>query len=611
MELKELVSLMWRNLRYIILGLVLGACIGLDAAIIQVPVYEATTKLYVSRTRQQSNADMVSLSDEQLLVINLQLAKSRLVLDEVISQLGSKVSPDDIAVSVLPNSLILQIKVSDNDPQRAATIANLLVQTLIQENETLISKWYTASEDSITEQLAQVQKQIADLQAQISDINDSGIQEQLLQVSQQIAQLKTEISTLEQDIASFSASPNPIEIMELTEKHAQLDQIYSLLALYQQIQTNLTYIGKPVQNGLSLENPQLATLQSTLSLYEQVNITLINSRENVRLARIQSRQNIMQIVPAIPPKNQSRPIPNLYILVGCIVGIALAATAVLIIDHMDTSLKSVDQIEELLGLPVLGSVFENKRPKNKLATLYDPFSAETDAFRALGASIEIFGARKNIRTLMILNAEPTDPRTSIAANLAIINAQQGKKVVLLDGDIRNPYLHNLFGVENQKGVSELLANKVYIKGACHILKDKDVEGISLIPSGNSENASSSWMNAEKLIRVFSKLQEDADLIIVDGPPADTADAQILASVVDVVFLVTREGKTHVGVAQAAVRRFQLTGDKVAGIVLSRVMKRQKNNKWLSIWFKKAKKAEKKSKPAEVDNVVDASTIPSP
>ena len=605
MELKEFVLLMWRNILYIILGIVLGACVGIVATKIQVPVYEATSKVYVSRTRQQSNADMVSLSDEQLLAINLQLVKSRLLLDEVISQLGSKVSPDNITVSVIPNSLILQIKVIDNDPQRAATIANLLVQVLIEKNETLVSGWYETSENSISEQLVLVQEQMADLQTQISQINDARIQEQLLQVNQQIEQLETEISTIEQDIASFPESPTPIEIIRFTEKHAQLDQIHSLLTLYQQIQTNLTYIGEPAQNGLSLENPQLVTLQSTLNLYEQVNASLIESRENVHLARIQSRQNVMQIVPAVPPKNQIRPIPNLYILLGSVVGLALAATTILMIDHMDVSLKSASQMEEMLGLPVLGSVFENRHSKNRLLTKDDPFSAEADAFRALGASIEIIGARKNIRTLMILNVDPADPRTSLAANLAIINAQQGKRVVLLDGDIRHPHLHNFFGIENEKGVAELLNNKVYMKSACHIVKN--VEGISLIPSGNLENTPRGWMNAEKLARVFSKLQEDVDLVVVDGPPADAADAQVFASIIDAVLLVIREGHTRVDVAQAAIRRFQMIGDGVAGIVLIHAKQHQKIIKRLSTWFKKRK--EKKKKPVEVDSEIDTPVIP--
>ncbi len=240
-------------------------------------------------------------------------------------------------------------------------------------------------------------------------------------------------------------------------------------------------------------------------------------------------------------------------------------------------------MEELLGLPVLGSVFENRKTKNRLVTTDDPFSAEADAFRTLGVSIEIIGVRENIRTLMILNVEPSDLRTNLAANLAVINAQQGKRVVLIDGDIKHPHLHNFFGIENEKGVAELLNNKVYLKSACHIVEN--VEGLSLIPGGNSENAPGGWMNAEKLARVFSKLQEDVDLVVVDGPPADAADAQVFASIIDAVLLVTREGRTRVEVAQAAIRRFQLNGDRVAGIVLSRPKQHQKITKRLSAWFR--------------------------
>ena len=101
----------------------------------------------------------------------------------------------------------------------------------------------------------------------------------------------------------------PVQLVSLAEKQAQLDQLLSLMTLYQEIQSNLTYIGKPAQNGSGLENPQLATLQSTLNLYKQINNSLITSRENVRSARTQSRQNVMQIVPATPPKNQVVPVP--------------------------------------------------------------------------------------------------------------------------------------------------------------------------------------------------------------------------------------------------------------------------------------------------------------
>lgn len=97
-------------------------------------------------------------SDDKLSAINLQLAKSQTVLNAVSSQLGSKVDVDNIQAGALPNTLIVQIKIQDTDPQRATTIANLLVQELIQQNEFLLSEQYTGFENAIIEQIEQVQK---------------------------------------------------------------------------------------------------------------------------------------------------------------------------------------------------------------------------------------------------------------------------------------------------------------------------------------------------------------------------------------------------------------------------------------------------------------------
>jgi capsular exopolysaccharide synthesis family protein len=584
MEIKDLILLMWRNVRYIFLGLVLGMGIGVVVSLVQTPVYEASTKVFVSRTRQQSNVDMLSLSDEQLLAINLELAKSKAVLEGVTSQLGSKIDSDNIMADIIPNTLIIQITVLDNDPQRAATIANLLVQTLIQQNEKLLSVRYKAFEDSTNEQVDQIQKQINSLQTQINQINDTGIQEQLTQVNEQIEQLKTEISGLEQEIASFpSYYLTQVQIISLTEKRGQLDQLHSLLNLYQQVQINLTYIGKPIQNGTILENPRLTTLQATLDLYRQMIALLINSRESIRLAHQQSKQNVMQIVPAIPPKDPTLPMPPLYILLGGFVGFVLAAVTILIIDHMDAPLKSAGQIEELLGIPVLGSVFDGKHAKGGLVASRTPFSAEAEAFRVLGASLEIIGKEKNISTLMITNAEPADARTTIAANLAVINAQRGKQVILLDGDLKHPYLHNLFETENQKGFAELINGRLDIKSALHTVKD--IKGMTLIPSGVTEKDAKEWLDAEKLAQLMLKLQQQADLVIVDSPPADIADAQILAAKMNAVLLVIQAGHTRLETAQATLRRFRLIDARVVGVVLNQRAQRPNVKKQPLSWIK--------------------------
>jgi len=605
MEIKDLVLLMWRNVRYIILGLVLGAGIGIFVSKTQVPVYEATTKVFVSRTRQQSNSELLSLSDEQLMAINIQLAKSPLVLKQVADQMGSKVKADNIEILTLPNTLIIQIKVLDNDPQRAATVANLLVETLIKQNETLLSGWYTDFETAITEQIAQVQTQMDGLQTQISQVNEVGIQEQLAQVNQQIEQSKAEISALNQEIASFPLNPNIRQSISLAEKQAQLDQLLSLMTLYQEIQSNLIYIGKPAQNGLGLENPQLATLQSTLTLYKQINNSLITSRENVRSARTQSRQNVMQIVPAIPPKNQVFPIPILYFLVGSASGLVLAVISILMIDHLDSSLKSADQIEELLGLPTLGFVFENRHNKNKLLTSLDPSSAETESFRAFGASVQLINTERKFHTLMIVNAEPADARTAIAANLALITAQQGGQVILLDGDLKNPHLHRLFDMENKNGFRELLNGQLDIKNASRAVKD--VAGMTLISGGVAEKDSTAWLDAKKWEDLLSELKRSADLVIVDGPPANVADAQILASKMDAVLLTIRSGRTRIDSAQATLRRFQLIGARVTGAVLNGTIQNQKGAAAQLLTWLKAKVSIKETH-GKTDDEVDKPVI---
>lgn len=610
MEIKDLIQLMWRNAHYLVLGLILGVGLGIIVSTIQTPVYEATTKVFISRPRQQSNSDILSLSDEQLQAINLQLAKSQPVLDDVSSHLGSKIDAEKIQVEKIPNSLMIQINVKDNDPQRAATIGNLLVKTLIQQNESLLSGQYVALENSTTEQIAQVQKQIDDLQAQIKQINDKEIEKQLTQVNQQIDKLNMEISGLEKEFAGLPYSltpfpmvptPSPLERIPLAQKQAQLDQLRSRLNLYQQIQTNLIYIGKPGQNDSNLEDLRLAAFRSTLNLYQQISQSLINTRQSVRLAKTQSNQSVMQVVTAIPPKKPVQPVPVLYVLLGGLVGLCLAAAALLVVAHLDDSLKTVVQIEEILNLPVLGLVFDDKPSKNSLVTELDPQSIEADALRALGANLEIMGVGKSIRTLMIVNAGSANEKTTVAANLAVINAQQGKQILLLDGDLKHPQLHTLFGVENQKGFADFINGRADIKSVCHEIKA--VEGLTLIPGGFIDKDSPRWLDAAKLTRLLSALQKNIDLVIVDSPPIDIADAQILASQMDAVLLTVKAGQISADSAQATLKRFQLIGARVVGAVFHRTLRHR------MIKMKLFTKPSKKEKPGEVDSKIDASVIP--
>ncbi len=567
MEIKEFLLLMWRGARYLVLGLLLGVALGVAASILQPPDYEAVTKVLVSRSRQPSTgADILSLNENQLVTTDALMVKTKPVLDDAAYELGTTIDPDNIAVTVLPNTLVIQIKVQDRNPKQAAVIANKLVEILIKQNENILAGGYAATEKALTDQIDQVQKQIDTLQTQYTQMNDASIQEQLKLVGQQTELLKSDIASLEQDINNFPAVLSVADKAALAQKQAQLEQQRSLLNLYQQIQVNLTFTGQPGQGG-NREIPSLTNIQSNISLYQQIYLELQNSLETNRSEKMLNAPNVLQMDPAVPPKIPVRPLPVLYVLLGGFAGFALAAGVILLVDHINNPLKNARQVEEALGLPVLGIVSPTASSAGGLVSIRDPSSPGAEAFRALGAAIDMTRSEGKLGTLMIVNAAERISKTATSANLAVAYAHQGKPVTLIDGDIHHPHLHTLFSKKNELGLSNII-------GAPESLLDvgqrvEDVEGLTLVTGGPSAHNGSKWMNAEKWGVVLSRFRKPKSLTIVDSPSSETADAQTLASKVDGVLLVIRAEQTSVEVAQATLRRFKLAGAKVLGTILIR------------------------------------------
>ncbi len=608
MEIKDFLLLMWRGALYLALGLVLGIGLGLTAGIVQPPDYEAVTKVLVNRPRQQSTGvDLLPLSEDQLVTTNALMVKTKPVLDDASYELGIKINPDNVTVTVLPNTLVVQIKVQDRDPKQAAAIANTLVNILIKENENILAGRYASTESALTAQIDQVQKQIDSLQTQYSQMNDASIQEQLNLVSQQTQLLQSNIASLEQDINNFPAVLSVADKAALAQKQAQLEQQRSLLNLYQQIQVNLTFTGQPGQGGATREIPSLTNIQSNINLYQQIYLGLQNSLEANCSDRTLNTPNVLQIDPAVAPKAPIRPLPVLYVLLGGLVGFSVAAGGVLLIDHINNPLKSPAQIEQLLGLPVFGHVTEAAPAKGGLVSMRDRLSPETEAFRALGAALETTRGEGKLGTLMVVNAAKGEPKTALSANLAVVYAQQGKQVALVDGDIRHPHLHTLFARENQAGLANLMDDR---QASMEIGEGVEgVESLTLIPSGLAAADSTAWMNAEKWSLLFSRCRKPKGLVIVDSPSPETADAQTLASRVDGVLLVVRAGQTPAESAQATLRRFKLSGARVLGAVMYRAAPARTLNLSIFSWGKIGLHR-KEAQPASASTIDEASTLPS-
>ncbi|HLO15121.1 MAG TPA: polysaccharide biosynthesis tyrosine autokinase [Anaerolineales bacterium] len=574
MELKEFIALFRRWSWLLVLGAILGSTGGFLASRIQTPVYEASAKVLVSKSRQQGGTDILSISDQQLVLTYLQLLKTRPILDEAGAKLGVPITLDNVQVNIVPDTQIIQIKVQEPDPKQAVAIANTLVQVLIEQNETLYAGRYAVYAEGLNSQIAQVQKQITTLQSQITQINQATLDEQLNLVNQQIKDIQDEISNLEADISKFPSLLSTLDRAKLTQKQTEVDQLRSLLSLYQQIQTNLTFIGKPTQGGTARDDPQMTSLQSTLSLYQNLYLNLLNNLAAVQLAQVQSVPTVSQIEAAGLPESPIRPIPLLYTALAGFVGLALTAGAILLMDYFDDTVKSSQKIRELLGVPLLGEIIEaDQTRKNRSPNSVSQASSSfLNAFGILRINISRLVTQKQLRTILVTSPILSDGKTTIATNLAKAFVQSGKKVALLDADLSHPSLHSQFGLDNQKGLGNILEENIDWHEAA-----RESNGITVITSGVYSLSSIVLLESDRTTQLLKQLQKEVDVIIIDGPPLLVVDSQILASKAGSILLVVRQGGTSAGVARAMLDQLNLMGANVLGVVVNRVRRSRNHN----------------------------------
>ena len=171
MELKLLLTLLRRWFWLLLLGLLLGAGGGYLASQYQQPVYQATTKVMVIKPQESSVTADLTLSDQELMQTYVTLLTTRPVLQAASEELGFGVSGNQITARQASGTRLLEITVRANNPERAANIANTLVDVLIQHNDQLQSSRFASSEESLQAQIAQVEQQIADAQAAVDAAN--------------------------------------------------------------------------------------------------------------------------------------------------------------------------------------------------------------------------------------------------------------------------------------------------------------------------------------------------------------------------------------------------------------------------------------------------------
>jgi capsular exopolysaccharide synthesis family protein len=293
---------------------------------------------------------------------------------------------------------------------------------------------------------------------------------------------------------------------------------------------------------------------------------------------MRSTPNIVQVEQALPAATPIRPQPVVNMAIGGILGLLLASGFAFISEYMDDTLRSPEEVSEILRLPVLGYIGDMDRPrmrdnkrKNLPYVLAQPRSPVTEAFRSLRANLEFVDLDRPVRTLAVTSSSVSEGKTTIATNLAIVMSQLGRRVVLIDADLRRPRVHRALGISNVMGLSDVLRNHATIQ---EVAQSWGNGNLMIITSGSLPPNPAEVLSSDRMTQIMEELKGIADMIVIDSPPSLLADTAALAARADGVLLVIQSNKTQLNTATAMIEQLRRVGAHVVGVALNRINTRE-------------------------------------
>jgi non-specific protein-tyrosine kinase len=490
-------------------ALVLLAAIAYSLS--QTSVYRSTVEVLLEprASEQIFSPDAQQRTDQQQTRVKTEIAvmNSRSVRDAVTQALGR--SPKvDIVSSGLTN--VVTVSAESHDPQEAANVANTYAQTYV-----------TVRRDSTVKDLLDTADQI---QQQISKIN-----EQIAAIDKPLADLDNQI------LGSASA----VDRQLLKDRR---DRLATQTAAQRQA----------LEGRRSAFADQLDRLQVAGHLTTTGGAQIISTAQPAR----------SPIKPA--PKRDAA----LALVAGLILGVGLA----FIREYLDDTVKSKDDLDLASGgLAVLGLIpfvdtwRDHSRPM--VISISEPKSPAAESYRALRTAVQFIGIERTVEVIQITSPAAAEGKSTTLANLGVALARAGKRVVLVDCDLRRPRIESFFGVDNKVGITSVIIGDSTLADAVQPVPGES--RLMVLPAGSPPPNPSELLSAKRTADIFTALREGCDYVLVDCPPLlPVADSVVLAGLVDATLLVATARSTAKSEIRRAVELLHQVDAPLVGVVLN-------------------------------------------
>lgn len=343
-----------------------------------------------------------------------------------------------------------------------------------------------------------------------------------------------------------------------------------LLAIQQQIEDAQAEVQRlsAIAVRTADEESQLQALQGRLVSLRGTYGTLLQFSST-------SGSNLLTVVnPAVQPIDAASPRVLLNTVLAALAGLLLAVGAAYLLEYLDDTLKSADDVDAAVGLSTLGAIIRMKgdadrAPMYRLATILYPRSPAAEAYRTLRTNIEFAAVEAPVRAILVTSSVPGEGKTTTAANLAAVFAQAGKRTVLVDCDLRKPGVHRIFGLPNATGLTTMLRNER--AELADVAQSTEQESLRVVTTGPLPPNPAELVRSERMRAALGRIAAEADYVIVDSPPLQAVtDAAILSTLVDGTLLVVDAGRTRSGAVRSGREALAKVGARVLGVTLNRL-----------------------------------------
>lgn len=488
---------------------VFGAALFLS--LIQKPVYRATAEVLIQRTASENvltpGDPQNAQGIQQQIQTEVEVIKSRMIQDAVLKELGHI---PKVTVAVRGDTQVVTISARDTNRKTAALEANTYANVYVDQRRQGTEDDLLGATDDLQKELSRLDTSLAAVDKTVTDLT-----------------------------ARIAAAPD--------------DQKAGLEAQRAQAQTDATVQRENSAGRRATMLDQIDRLQLEATLNE------------TRGARVVSQ--------AKPPTAPVAPKPRRTGALGFAFGLALGIAAAFLREYLDDTLRTKDDIEALTGLSTLGLIPSvdgwRDRRQAVLESVVDPEGAASEAYRSVRTSLQFLGIDNDLKTILFTSAGAGDGKTTTSANVAVALARAGRRVLLVDCDLRRPRVHQFFNVSPARGFTSVLVGDERIDDC--IVEIADVPRLFVMPSGPTPPAPSELLSTRVARDVLAELATLVDYLIIDSPPLlPVADAVVLAGYVDAVVVVATANATTKRSLRRAAEMLQQVNAPVAGTILNGV-----------------------------------------